>query len=158
MVERAHCAALVAHRFVVCAHRLLCEAGSADYDRALSLAPDNADLHLRYGTALARSNPKLAREQFEQVNLADDAAAIAVIGAWHAAGDHAEAGRWLNRASKIKKPGAALLAELGADLIEDNPHIANNYFAQALEQLVPGDADNPRRLTMMPVAAAESGE
>ena len=55
------------------------------------------------------------------------------------ADDHAEAARWLKRRARIKKPGALLLAELGANLRENNRQTANKYFAQALEQIAPGD-------------------
>ncbi len=134
------------------------ESGAADYARALDLAPDDASLHLRYGIALAHSNPKLAREQFEGVNLADSEVAIAVIGAWHRAGDHAEASRWLKRAARIKKLSAELLADLGANLLATHPTIASTYFAQALDQIAPADPDNPRLLTMIAVATAGSGQ
>jgi tetratricopeptide (TPR) repeat protein len=134
------------------------EAGAADYAKALKLDPDDAVLRLRYGIALIHDDPKLAREQFERVDLADDDVAITVVSAWHAADDHAEAARWLKSIARTKKPGALLLAELGADLSETNPQIASTYFSQALDQITPGDPDAPRLLTMIAVATAESGD
>jgi tetratricopeptide (TPR) repeat protein len=132
------------------------EAGAADYAKALRLEPDDADLRLRYGIALVRSNPNLAREEFERLDLADDQIAFAVIGAWHRADNHAEAAHWLKQRAALKKPDGLLLAELGAELLESHPQVADKYFAQALAHIAPGDPDGPRLLTILAVASADS--
>jgi tetratricopeptide (TPR) repeat protein len=124
-----------------------------DYARALALAPDDAALKARYGAMLTRLAPDQARAQFETLNLKDDTVALAIIGAWHRAGAHDEAARWLERRSKLKPLGTALLIELGVSVFESGPETAQSYFAKALEH--PADGKGPHLLNLIAVAYAE---
>src|SRR5262249_12923224 len=94
------------------------------------------------------------RVQFESADLNDDGAAFAVISAWHRAGDHVEAARWLNRRTARKHLGPILLVELGADLLDKQPEVASAYFAQALDHIKPNDPESPPLLTTIAVIFA----
>jgi tetratricopeptide (TPR) repeat protein len=128
------------------------DSAASDYAKALQLAPQNTLLRARYGAALAKTMPERARAEFAKVDLSDDHAAFIVISAWHRAGDHDEAARWLDRT----KPRPALLVQLGIDLLsesqDDHVTMIATYFEAASWQL--SKEEGPGLLTAIGVAYA----
>ncbi len=131
-------------------------AAISEYEKALSLAPNDALLHARYGVALIALDPERAEKQLEAVDLGNAQAVLMLLSALHRLDQHDQALIWLKRSTAVKPPDADLLIALGAEIFERVPKVAISYFAQALDQAE--ESEKPRLLTTLAVIYARHNQ